>query len=41
MPDIVYMFTLVFNQESNWSTSTLTLKELWREVLEPFTENSA
>ena len=35
--DIVYIFILVFNQESYWSTSTLSLEESRGEVLEPFT----
>ena len=40
MLDIVCVLTLVFNQESYWSTSTHNLKELWGEVPEPFKGNS-
>ena len=32
MLNIVYVFTLVFNQESYWSTSTLNLEESWGEI---------
>jgi len=39
MLDIVYVPTLVFNQERYWSTSTLSLEESWGEVIELFTGN--
>ena len=40
MLDIICVLTFIFNQESYWSTSTLSLEESLGEVLEPFTENS-
>ena len=41
MLDIVFVLTLVYNQESYSSTSTLSLEESWGESTEYFTENSA
>ena len=38
---VVFVFTLVFNQESHSVTSTLNLEESWGDSPEPFTGNSA
>ena len=40
MLDIICVPTLVFNRESFYSTSTLSLEESRGVVLEPLTENS-
>ena len=41
MFDIVCVLTLVFNQESYWSTSSPSLEESWGEVLKLFMGNLA